>query len=158
LLADFGYIGLLLVFAIFFAVTTLLLPFSLSLPARLEIYSRKFRNYIQTRWPFLARFIPPFPSPPKFMQIVPYNPSAVKGSTFECGLETIGRSWVQFNFRYYFYALVFIALDVLVVFLYPWAVQLRGLGVSGFFAVLIFIGIIIIGYLYAWKKKVLEWK
>lgn len=158
MLADFGYIGLLLVFAIFFAVTTLLLPFSLSLPARLEIYSRKFRNYIQTRWPFLARFIPPFPSPPKFMQIVPYNPSAVKGSTFECGLETIGRSWVQFNFRYYFYALVFIALDVLVVFLYPWAVQLRGLGVSGFFAVLIFIGIIIIGYLYAWKKKVLEWK
>jgi NADH-quinone oxidoreductase subunit A len=158
LLADFGYIGLLLVFAIFFAVTTLLLPFSLSLPARLEIYSRRFRNYIQTRWPFLARFIPPFPSPPKFMQIVPYNPSAVKGSTFECGLETIGRSWVQFNFRYYFYALVFIALDVLVVFLYPWAVQLRGLGVSGFFAVLIFIGIIIIGYLYAWKKKVLEWK
>jgi NADH-quinone oxidoreductase subunit A len=158
LLADFGYIGLLLVFAIFFAVTTLLLPFSLSLPARLEIYSRKFRNYIQTRWPFLARFIPPFPSPPKFMQIVPYNPSAVKGSTFECGLETIGRSWVQFNFRYYFYALVFIALDVLVVFLYPWAVQLRGLGTYGFFAVLIFIGIIIIGYLYAWKKKVLEWK
>jgi len=158
LLADYGYIGLLLIFAIFFAVTTLLLPFSLSMPARLAIYSRKFRNYIQTRWPFLARFIPRLPSPPKFMQIVPYKPSAVKSSPFECGLETIGKSWVQFNFRYYFYALVFIALDVLVVFLYPWAAQLRGLGLFGFFAVLIFIGIIIIGYLYAWKKKVLEWK
>jgi len=92
------------------------------------------------------------------MQIVPYNPSPVKNSTFECGMETIGKSWVQFNFRYYFYALVFIALDVLVVFLYPWAVQLRGLGFFGFFAVLVFIGIIIIGYIYAWKKKVLEWK
>jgi NADH-quinone oxidoreductase subunit A len=158
LLADFGYIGLLLVVAIFFAVTTLLLPFSLSLPARLEIYSRRFRQYIQTRWPFLARFIPPFPSPPKFMQIVPYKPSPVKSSTFECGLETIGKSWVRFNFRYYFYALVFIALDVLVVFLYPWAVQLRGLGTSGLIAVLIFIGIIVIGYIYAWNKKVLEWK
>ena len=158
MLADYGYIGLLLVVAIFFAVTTLLLPFSLSMPARLTIYSRKFRDYIQTRWPFLSRFIPSLPSLPKFMQVVPYNPSPVKDSPFECGMETIGRSWVQFNFRYYFYALVFIALDVLVVFLYPWAVQLRGLGFYGFFAVLIFIGIIIIGYLYAWKKKVLEWK
>jgi NADH-quinone oxidoreductase subunit A len=158
LLADYGYIGLLLVVAIFFAVTTLLLPFSLSLPARLALYSRKFRDYIQTRWPFLARFIPSPPKLPRFMQVVPYNPSPVKNSTFECGMETIGRSWVQFNFRYYFYALVFIALDVLVVFLYPWAVQLRGLGLFGFFAVLIFIGIIIVGYLYAWKKKVLEWK
>jgi NADH-quinone oxidoreductase subunit A len=158
LLADYGYIGLLLVVAIFFAVTTLLLPFSLSLPARLALYSRKFRDYIQTRWPFLARFIPSPPKLPRFMQVVPYNPSPVKNSTFECGMETIGRSWVQFNFRYYFYALVFIALDVLVVFLYPWAVQLRGLGTCGFFAVLIFIAIIIVGYLYAWKKKVLEWK
>jgi NADH-quinone oxidoreductase subunit A len=92
------------------------------------------------------------------MQIVPYKPSPVKSSTFECGLETIGKSWVRFNFRYYFYALVFIALDVLVVFLYPWAVQLRGLGTSGLIAVLIFIGIIVIGYIYAWNKKVLEWK
>ena len=158
MLADYGYIGLLLIFAIFFAVTTLLLPFSLSLPARLAIYSRKFRQYVETRWPVLARFIPRLPSPPKFMQIVPYNPNPVKSSPFECGMETIGKSWVQFNFRYYFYALVFIALDVMVVFLYPWAVQLRGLGLSAFFAVLIFIGIIIIGYLYAWKKKVLEWK
>jgi NADH-quinone oxidoreductase subunit A len=158
LLADYGYIGLLLVVAILFAATTLLIPFSLSLPARLAIYSRKFRHYIQTRWPLLSRFIPSLPSLPRFMQIVPYNPGPVKNSTFECGMETIGKSWVQFNFRYYFYALVFIALDVLVVFLYPWAVQLRGLGFDGFFAVLIFIGIVIIGYLYAWKKKVLEWK
>ncbi len=158
MLADYGYIGLLLVFAIFFAVTTLLLPFSLSMPARLAAYSQRLRDYIQTRWPFLSRFIPKFPKMPKFMQVVPYNPNPAKSSPFECGMETIGKSWVQFNFRYYFYALVFIALDVLVVFIYPWAVQVRGLGIDGFFAVLIFICIIIIGYLYAWKKKVLEWK
>jgi NADH-quinone oxidoreductase subunit A len=158
LLADYGYIGLLLVVAILFAVTTLLLPFSLSLPARLDGYSRRFRQYLETHFPLLARFVPSPPRLPKFMQIVPYNPGAVKNSTFECGMETIGKSWVQFNFRYYFYALVFIALDVMVVFLYPWAVELRGLGLFGFFAVLVFIGIIVVGYIYAWKKKVLEWK
>jgi len=73
-------------------------------------------------------------------------------------METIGKTWVQFNFRYYFYALVFIALDVLVVFLYPWAVELRGLGIFGLIGAGIFIFIIIIGYIHAWKKKVLEWK
>jgi NADH-quinone oxidoreductase subunit A len=158
LLADYGYIGLLLVVAIFFAITTLLLPFSLSLPARLTLYFRRFTRYLETHYPFLVRFVPPLPKFPKFMQVIPYNPNPVKNSTFECGMETIGTAWVRFNFRYYFYALVFIALDILVVFLYPWAVSLKELGVFGLFAVLIFIGIIIIGYIYAWKKKVLEWK
>ena len=94
----------------------------------------------------------------RFLKIVPNNPNPVKNSIFECGMETIGKTWVQFNFHYYFYALLFLALDVLVVFLYPWAVSLRQLGVPGFIAVLIVIFIILIGYLYAWKKKVLEWK
>jgi len=73
-------------------------------------------------------------------------------------MTTIGKSWVQFNFRYYFYALVFIVLDVLVVFIYPWAVGLRQLGYFGLIAILIFIFIIVVGYTYAWRKKVLEWK
>jgi NADH-quinone oxidoreductase subunit A len=157
LLADYGYIGLLLVVAIFFAVTTLLIPFSLSLPARLELYFRRLRQYLLTHHPTLSRLLPRF-SLPRFMQVVPYNPNPVKSSTFECGMETIGKAWVRFNFRYYFYALVFIALDVLVVFLYPWAVGLRGLGFFGFIGAVIFIFIIFIGYLYAWRKKVLEWK
>jgi NADH-quinone oxidoreductase subunit A len=156
LLADFGYIGLLLVVAIFFAVTTLLLPFSLSLPARLAKYFRRLRQYLQLNYPILVKLLPPLP--PRSMQIVPYNPSPVKSSTFECGMETIGKAWVRFNFRYYFYALVFIALDVLVVFLYPWAVDLRQLGLFGFIGALILIFILIVGYIYAWKKKVLEWK
>ena len=124
MLANYGYIGLFLIVAIFFAVTTLLLPATL-------------------------RF---------FGLIIPHKPNPVKSSTYECGMQTIGRSWVQFNFRYYFYALMFIVLDVLVIFLYPWAVSIRHLGYSGLIMILIFIFIIVIGYIYAWKKKVLEWK
>ena len=123
MLENYGYIGLFLVVAIFFAVTTLLLPVSL-----------------------------------RFLRIIPKKSNPVKNSTFECGMETIGESWVQFNFRYYFYALMFIALDVLVVFIYPWAVGLRQLGYFGLVIMLIFIFFIIIGYIYAWRKRVLEWK
>ncbi len=94
----------------------------------------------------------------RFLKIVPHNPGPIKNATFECGMETIGKTWVQFNFRYYFYALVFLALDVLVVFLYPWAVELRELGYTGLIGVLILIFIVVVGYIYAWRKKVLEWK
>ena len=123
MLANYGYIGLFLIVALFFAVTTLLLPFFL-----------------------------------RFIRIVPHKPNPIKSSTYECGMETVGKSWLQFNFRYYFYALLFLALDVLVVFLYPWAVDLRRLGHFGFIGVFIFIFIVIVGYVYAWRKKVLEWK
>ncbi len=94
----------------------------------------------------------------RFLKIVPSNPNPIKNSIFECGMETIGKTWVRFNFHYYFYALIFLALDVLVVFLYPWAVHVRQLGLFSFITVLIFVGIVLIGYIYAWKKKVLEWK
>jgi len=94
----------------------------------------------------------------RLIKIVPRNPNPVKNSTFECGMETIGKTWVRFNFRYYFYALMFIALDVMVIFLYPWAIGIRSLGFAALIAVAVFIFIILIGYIYAWKKKVLEWK
>ena len=94
----------------------------------------------------------------RFLKIVPHKPNPTKNSIFECGMETIGKTWVQFNFRYYFYALVFIILDVLVVFVYPWAVNLRQLGYSGLIAVLVLISVVVVGYLYAWRKKALEWK
>jgi NADH-quinone oxidoreductase subunit A len=102
--------------------------------------------------------MPLIPIALRFLKIVPKNPSPTKSSTFECGMETIGKTWVQFNFRYYFYALVFLVLDVLVVFLYPWAVDLRELGYPGLIGVLILISIVIVGYIYAWRKNVLEWK
>ena len=94
----------------------------------------------------------------RFAKIVPSRPNPTKNSIFECGVETIGKTWVQFNFHYYFYALIFLALDVLVIFLYPWAVQLRALGASSLITIGVLVGIVLIGYLYAWKKKVLEWK
>jgi NADH-quinone oxidoreductase subunit A len=99
-----------------------------------------------------------FPIILRYLKIVPSNPGAVKGSIFECGLETFGKTWVQFNFRYYFFALLFVALDVLVVFLYPWGAQLRQLGAFSFWVVIIMLAIISIGYVYAWKKRALEWK
>ena len=94
----------------------------------------------------------------RFLKIVPNKPNPIKNSTFECGMETIGKTWIRFNFRYYFYALVFLALDVLVVFLYPWAVYLRKLGLFSLITVLVLVAIILVGYIYAWKKRVLEWK
>jgi NADH-quinone oxidoreductase subunit A len=94
----------------------------------------------------------------RYLKIVPNNPNPTKLSIFECGLETIGKTWVQFNFRYYFYALVFLALDVIVVFLYPWAVELRMLGSSSLWVILILVAIVFVGYVYALKKKALEWK
>jgi len=94
----------------------------------------------------------------RLIGIAPKKPNAVKNSTFECGMETTGKTQVRFNFRYYFYALLFIALDVLVLFLYPWAVGLHILGWAAFIAILVFIFLIVIAYIYAWKKGVLEWK
>ena len=98
------------------------------------------------------------PSLFRLMGIVSQKPDPVKTSTYECGMETIGKTWVQFNFRYYFYALIFVALDVLVIFVYPWAVDLRNLGLAAFIAIFTFIFIITVGWVYAWRKKVLEWK
>lgn len=94
----------------------------------------------------------------RLMGIVTRRPNAVKNSPFECGMETIGKTWIRFNFRYYFYALMFVALDILVLFLYPWAVGSRQLGYAGLATISVFIILVVIGYVYAWKKKVLEWK
>lgn len=156
MLANYGQIGLFLAVAILFAVTTILLPFVLSLPARL-----RGRHY-----PFLftliLRLISSITRLLSFglssKRLVPWNPNPVKESTYECGMETIGKAWVQFNFRYYVYAILFIALDVLVVFLYPWAVELKQLGLFALIAMLIFVLIIMVGYVYAWRKGVLVWK
>jgi NADH-quinone oxidoreductase subunit A len=94
----------------------------------------------------------------RMIGLVPKKPNMVKNSTFECGMETSGKTWVRFNFRYYFYALLFLALDVLVLFLYPWAIASKQLGYAGLAVISIFIILVLVGYIYAWKKKVLEWK
>jgi NADH-quinone oxidoreductase subunit A len=93
-----------------------------------------------------------------YPRVVPRKPNPVKTNIYECGMETTGKTWIQFNFRYYFYALIFLALDVLAVFLYPWAVELKQLGSPALISMLLFVFVIAIGYIYAWKKKALEWK
>jgi NADH-quinone oxidoreductase subunit A len=73
-------------------------------------------------------------------------------------METFGDARVQFNFRYYIFAVFFVALDVLTVFLYPWAINLGELGLYGYVAVLVFFIIIMVVYIYAWVKGALQWK
>lgn len=94
----------------------------------------------------------------KFVRIRPDKPNPAKASTYECGMQTVGSSWVQFNFRYYFFAVLFVAFDIVTVFLYPWAVAFKGLGSFGLIAMLIFILILVVGFIYAWRKKALEWR
>ncbi len=91
------------------------------------------------------------------LKVRPQAPNPIKEDIFECGVETEGTAWVQFNFRYYYYALLFVIFDVEVVFLYPWAVSLEKAAVAGFIAVATFIVILTIGLAYAWRKKALEW-
>jgi len=122
LLADYGYIAILLVAAI-------------AVPALILV---------------LARFLSAKPKQP--------DNEGVKTDTYECGMRTVGSSWLQFNFRYYFYALLFVVFDVETVFLYPWAVYFKQLKLFGFVEMLIFIFILVVGLVYAWKKKVMEWK
>ena len=92
------------------------------------------------------------------LRMRPSNPDPVKNDTYECGMETIGGSWIQFNFRYYYFALLFVLFDVEVVFMYPWAVRFKQLQLFGFVEMLIFIAILLVGYIYAWKKRALEWQ
>ena len=96
------------------------------------------------------------------VKIKPNNPSPVKNSIYECGFETITDRWNNFNFRYYSIALLFVIFDVEVVFLFPWAASFGTLSAEfGFFVLAemaVFIGILLLGWLYAWKKGSLEWR
>lgn len=87
----------------------------------------------------------------------PKRPYAVKRSTYECGLETIGPTWVRFRIQFYLYALVFVIFDIETVFLYPWAVALDRLGAFALIEMAIFIVILVGGLVYAWKTRALDW-
>lgn len=94
-----------------------------------------------------------------FIRIRPKKPNPVKRQVYECGVEPIGgRRWSQFNFRYYVYALLFVIFDIETVFLYPWAVQYQQLGLFALFEMLVFVLILVIGLVYAWRKRALEWE
>jgi NADH:ubiquinone oxidoreductase subunit 3 (subunit A) len=87
----------------------------------------------------------------------PKKPNPIKQATYECGIETVGDSWVQFKAQYYIFALVFLVFDVETVFLFPWAVKLGQLGLFAVVEGIIFILILIAGLAYTWRKGMLEW-
>ena len=88
----------------------------------------------------------------------PARPYAAKLENYECGAEPIGEAWVQFPVGFYLVALVFIVFDALAVFLFPWALVLRLVGVSAFWVMAAFVGVLGLGWLYAYREGVLEWK
>lgn len=90
--------------------------------------------------------------------IRPQKPNPVKQDIYECGMETIGGRWSQFNFRYYMYALLFVIFDVAVVFIYPWAVRMGKLGLFALIEMMAFIAILGFAWFYAWRKRDLEWR
>jgi NADH-quinone oxidoreductase subunit A len=87
----------------------------------------------------------------------PKKPNPIKQATYECGIETVGESWVQFKAQYYIFALVFLIFDVETVFLFPWAVKLGQLGLFAVIEGIVFILILIAGLVYTWRKGMLEW-
>ncbi|MFZ5881956.1 MAG: NADH-quinone oxidoreductase subunit A [Chloroflexota bacterium] len=87
----------------------------------------------------------------------PKKPNPIKQETYECGLETVGDSWVQFKAQYYIFALVFLIFDVETVFLFPWAVRLGQLGLFAVVEGIVFITILVVGLIYTWRKGMLEW-
>jgi NADH-quinone oxidoreductase subunit A len=83
--------------------------------------------------------------------------NVVKSQPYECGVETIGSTWIQFNVGYYLFALIFLIFDVEIVFLYPWAVVVKSVGWSALVEILVFLFILFLGFLYAHKKGALKW-
>jgi NADH:ubiquinone oxidoreductase subunit 3 (subunit A) len=83
--------------------------------------------------------------------------TAAKGEPYECGIPTIGPSWIQFSVGYYLFALIFLIFDVELIFLFPWAVVVKKLGWVAFVEIIIFLFILFMGFIYAHKKKALKW-
>ncbi len=88
----------------------------------------------------------------------PRRPDTAKLSPYECGFEAFEDSRMKFDVRYYLVAILFIIFDLEIAFLFPWAVVLREIGMFGFVAMLVFLGILVIGFIYEWKKGALQWE
>jgi NADH-quinone oxidoreductase subunit A len=90
--------------------------------------------------------------------IAPRKPGPIKNQIYECGMETQGDAWVQFRIQYYLFAILFVIFDVEALFLFPWAVVFRQVGLLGIAAMGIFLAVLAVGLLYAWQEGVLEWE
>ena len=90
--------------------------------------------------------------------LAPSKPDAAKNSPFECGFEAFEDARLKFDVRYYLVAILFIIFDLEIAFLFPWAVVLDKIGLFGILAMALFLGILVIGFIYEWKKGALEWE
>ena len=90
--------------------------------------------------------------------IGPHRPDTEKLSPYECGFEAFEDSRMKFDVRYYLVAILFIIFDLEIAFLFPWAVVLDDIGMFGFLAMMVFLAILVIGFVYEWKKGALEWE
>lgn len=90
--------------------------------------------------------------------LAPHKPDPAKNSPFECGFEAFEDARMKFDVRYYLVAILFIIFDLEIAFLFPWAIVLSDIGVFGIVAMGIFLGILVIGFIYEWKKGALEWE
>jgi NADH-quinone oxidoreductase subunit A len=88
----------------------------------------------------------------------PNRPDAAKASPYECGFEAFEDARMKFDVRYYLVAILFILFDLEIAFLFPWAVSLGEIGASGFWAMMIFLAILVVGFAYEWKKGALDWE
>ena len=116
-----------------------------------------------TDWQFIGIFLvlaPIFPAAPVILNhfLGPRKPNPLKQSTYECGIETVGDSWIQFKVGYYLFAMLFLIFDVETIFIVPWAVVMKDVGMVAFVEILIFFLILGLGLLYAWKKRALQWE
>jgi|SRR5450759_1681656 NADH-quinone oxidoreductase subunit A len=117
---------------------------------------------MQTNWLYIGIFlvigiIVPI-VPLLFSRLVaPRKPNPIKQSTYECGIETVGDSWVQFKAQYYIYALIFLVFDVETVFLFPWALSLKQFPLFVVLEGILFISILVTGLVFAWRRGMLEW-
>ena len=87
-----------------------------------------------------------------------HNPDSEKLSPYECGFEAFEDARMKFDVRYYLVAILFILFDLEIAFLFPWAVALNEIGAVGFWAMMLFLGILVVGFAYEWKKGALDWE
>ena len=92
------------------------------------------------------------------MVVAPYRPDSEKLSPYECGFEAFEDARMKFDVRYYLVAILVILFDLEIAFLFPWAVSLQEVGVTGFVAVVIFLAVLVVGFAYEWKKGALDWE
>src|SRR5674476_253762 len=92
------------------------------------------------------------------MVVAPYRPNSEKLSPYECGFEAFEDARMKFDVRYYLIAILFILFDLEIAFLFPWAIVIKEIGLFGYVSMMVFLGILVVGFIYEWMKGALEWE